>query len=84
MDFKFFKGYSKPNIEIGYERVPNRISYRHWNLLPQDIKEGPEEEMLIYIQGWETPRNRVVINPYLDNFRLGNIWTRGWSDRQRR
>jgi len=97
--FKFFEGQSEKrraftdflgalNEDLDNNHVPHRrrhgISMRHWNLLPQDIKESTEEEMLIYIQGWETPRNRVVMNPHTDNFRLGNIWTRGFEDRQRR
>ena len=84
VEFKFFRGESN-HIPNGYVYIPPYgISHRHWNILPQDIKEGPEEEMLIYIQGWETPNARIVTNPYQGNFRLGNIWTRGWSARQRR
>ena len=94
-DFKFLQTNKIPVLNMDWynnyvpyvpqQGRPHNISVRHWNLLPQDIRNNNStDEMLIYIQGWETPRNRVVMNPYLGNFRLGNIWTRGWHDRQRR
>ena len=60
------------------------ISRRHWNLLPEDIKRLSSLEIMAYIEGWETEEAPVIMNPYIGNFRLGNIWTRGWQDRQRR
>lgn len=90
--FKFFIGQTNP-----YDRVinpdyyttlqvdpPYGISRRHWNILPQDLRAGDWQEIHAFIEGWETPNSPEIINPYVDNFRLGNIWTRGWSLRRRR
>lgn len=75
--FKFFKGkvytdeYTVPNPPYG-------ISRRHWNILPEHIKNGTFDEMMAYIQGWE-----LVPNPYT-NFRLGELWYWGHRDRRAR
>lgn len=77
MDDYFLGGISGPPIGLD-------ISNRHWNILPQDIREMSSIEIMAYIEGWESPQVGNVYNPYPDNFRLGNIWTRGWSHRQTR
>ena len=60
-----------------YQEPPFGISRRHWNMLPQDLRGGPELNMLIYIQGWEDARSNVEANPYHDRTRR-NLWNRGF------
>jgi hypothetical protein len=83
--FKFFQGetsyYNRQinreyytNIRIG---PPEGISNRHWNLLPQDLRNGPREDMEIYIQGWESARSANYNNPYVNQI-PAELWNRGW------
>jgi hypothetical protein len=83
--FKFFSGkiYTDEYTIRAQPNPPEGISRRHWNMIPQDIRDGDELEMSAYIQGWETLLSEDVINPY-SNWILGNLWTRGFEDRRRR
>lgn len=90
--FKFFQGetsyYNRQinreyytNIRIG---PPEGISHRHWNLLPQDLRNGPREDMEIYIQGWEYARDANYNNPYT-HIIPAELWNRGfeaWHNRR--
>ena len=38
---------------------PEGMSYRHWNILPQDLRGGERENMELYIEGWEAPRRKL-------------------------
>lgn len=95
--FKFFEGQIKKERVFtdymdrmddyflgGITEPPYGLSRRHWNILPEDIKRMSSVEMNAYIEGWETTNIGNVINPYPDDFRLGNLWTRGWIRRQNR
>jgi len=93
-DFKFFEKQERVFTEYmdrmddyflgGITEPPYGLSRRHWNILPEDIKRMSSVEMNAYIEGWETRNTGHVFNPYPDDFRLGNIWTRGWTRRQNR
>ena len=86
--FKFFIGVSSyydrvinrdyyTNIRLGQREPPVGISHRHWNMLPQDMRDGPIENMVVYIQGWEAARNANYNNPY-NNRIPADLWNRGW------
>jgi hypothetical protein len=77
--FKFFKG----KVYTDEYTIPYGMSHRHWNLLPQDLKNGPHEYMLLYIQGWEDALSAVASNPYNNETYMG-IWYRGFNDCRRR
>ena len=86
--FKFFIGGSSyydrvinrdyyTNIRIAQREPPVGVSRRHWNMLPQDMRDGPIENMVVYIQGWEAARNANYNNPY-NNPTPAELWIRGW------
>jgi hypothetical protein len=56
---------------------PEGISRRHWNMMPQDLRDGPQEDMLLYIEGWEASSQADYNNPYHDLIRA-ELWNRGW------
>lgn len=64
--------------------LPYGISNRHWNILPQDIRESTEEEMVAYIHGWETTNVMDIMDRPYDDLRLGAVWYRGYAHRQSR
>ena len=74
--FKLLNGYTYSDEYIRTQPPPG-IAYRHWNILPEDLKDGPIEDMEVYIQGWEAGRNDNYNNPYDDLIRA-EIWNRGW------
>ena len=87
-NFKFFKGNKTTVLDDDWYRnyqpyVPGRqdppegMSYRHWNILPQDLRGGERENMELYIEGWEAARHNNYNNPYPDRLR-GEVWNRGW------
>jgi hypothetical protein len=46
---------------------PEGMSYRHWNMLPNDIRNGNPIRAEIYVAGWEACLSRNLhINPYVD------------------
>jgi hypothetical protein len=57
---------------------PEGISRRHWNMLPQDLRGGEREDMLLYIEGWEASSQANYNNPYHDDIIRAEIWNRGW------
>jgi hypothetical protein len=62
---------------------PFGISYRHWNMMPQDLRGSTLQEMECYIRGWEAARSNAEANPYHDRTRR-ELWNRGhlrWSGR---
>ena len=95
-DFKFFQ--NKPERVFtewmdmmddyhlgGIQYRPEGISNRHWNLLPDYIRNGGDSEVMrAYIDGWESPRGGDAYNPWRDNFNLSNTWSMGRDARQRR
>ena len=82
-NFKFFKGIVGARVvSVGgvlneLNEPPFGISYRHWNLLPQDLRGGERLSMENYIEGWEAARHANYNNPYQDQLR-GEMWNRGW------
>jgi len=62
---------------------PYGISNRHWNMLPQDLRGVSPRYMEVYIEGWESARNNMTVNPYIgvnDNEIIGwgELWSRGF------
>ena len=46
---------------------PEGMSYRHWNMLPNDIRNGDPILAEIYVAGWEACLSPDLhINPYVD------------------
>jgi hypothetical protein len=58
---------------------PEGMSNRHWNILPQDLRGGEQEDMILYIEGWESARININLNPYMDNENR-EMWNRGYMD----
>ena len=82
--FNFFRGIiSARVVNVGAvdftvaDEPPFGISYRHWNILPQDLRGGEIEDMLLFIEGWESARINVSINPYMD-IENREMWNRGY------
>lgn len=71
--FKFLQS----NNTTNHVDPPDGISYRHWNMLPPDLRYGPRLGMENYIEGWEAARHANYNNPYPDQLR-GEVWNRGW------
>jgi hypothetical protein len=69
-------------FHIGQPDPPFGISRRHWNILPQDLRDGRQEDMLIYIQGWEASRRGRSDNPYNLVPYTRVMWNRGFTDYQ--
>lgn len=90
--FNFFRGIIGVRV-VGVQHIlneldetarPEGISNRHWNIMPQDVREGTEEEMEAYIEGWETTEVLDIrFRPY-DDLRLYMAWYRGYTNRQSR
>lgn len=59
------------------------IPHRHWNILPQDLRGGERDHMLVYIQGWECARSDVGHNPY-EVPEYIRLWNRGFTAYQSR
>ena len=65
-------------------RPPFDLSNRQWNILPQDLKDAnQQEDMYLYLQGWEASRRGDAANPY-DNQHFAYRWDRGFTDHQMR
>ena len=77
--FKLLNGYTYSDEYTLPVRIdpPYGISNRHWNMLPQDLRGGEREDMLLYIEGWEASSRADYNNPYPDQLR-GEVWNRGW------
>ena len=77
--------YVLPNEPIPRPLRPEGISNRHWNILPDFIREsGDWQLMLAYVEGWESPIDGDAYELYNDNFNLANTWAMGRVARQRR
>jgi hypothetical protein len=76
--FKLLNGYTYSDEYTlpTQQDPPFGISHRHWNMLPQDLRGGEREDMLLYIQGWEAARNANYNNPHQEP--AAEIWNRGW------
>ena len=80
--FHFLKGYvysDEYTLPIRTDvEPPFNISRRHWNMLPQDLRGGERDDMILYIEGWEAARDANYNNPYPDQLR-GEVWNRGFD-----
>ena len=63
---------------------PEGMSYRHWNMLPNDIRNGDPMQAEIYVAGWEGCLSPDLhVNPYMgfnDPITIENreVWNRGY------
>jgi len=73
--FKFFKG--KVYTDEYTIDPPFGMSRHHWNMMPQELRNGPTENMVVYIQGWEAARDANYNNPHINPI-LAELWNRGW------
>ena len=73
--FNFLRGMVGPRVvsiggalnELNQPERPENISHRHWNMLPQHIRNSGQRHAEIYIAGWETCLSgNLHINPYVD------------------
>lgn len=70
--------------ELNRTEPPEGMSYRHWNMLPQHIRDGGQRRAEIYIEGWEACLSRDLhVNPYVgfdDPIMIENreIWNWGY------
>ena len=78
--FKLLNGYTYSDEYTLPVRTepPFNISRRHWNMLPQDLRGGERDDMILYIEGWEAARDANYNNPYPDQLR-GEVWNRGFD-----
>jgi hypothetical protein len=54
--------------ELNQNEPPEGMSYRHWNMLPNDIRNGEPRHARIYVEGWEACLSRDLhINPYVSS-----------------
>jgi len=74
---KQFKFLQSNDALIFNQEPPEGISRRHWNMLPQDLRGGPIEDMEVYIQGWHAAQNANYNNPYINPI-PAESWNRGW------
>ena len=63
---------------------PEGMSYRHWNMLPQHIRNSGQRHAEIYVAGWEACLSgNLHINPYVDfndpiMIENRELWNRGY------
>ena len=82
--FKLLNGYTYSDeytLPVLFSNPPEGISYRHWNMLPQDLRGGNPRHMEIYFEGWEAGRNNITINPYegIINDPVVTEWIELWN-----
>ena len=90
--FNFFRGMVGARVvsiggalnELNQLERPENISHRHWNMLPNDIRNGGLIRAEIYVAGWEACLNTDLhVNPYVgfnDPIMIENreAWNRGY------
>jgi hypothetical protein len=77
--FKFLNGYTYSDeytLPLSPD-PPFGISRRHWNMMPQDLRDGAHENRIYYMMGWEAARDANYNNPYTDT-EPAELWNRGW------
>ena len=75
---------NEPYIPLQITEPPGGMSYRHWNMLPNDIRNGNPIHAEIYVAGWEAclspdfHNNPYVIShdPIMEQNR--RIWHQGY------
>lgn len=91
--FNFFRGMvgtrvvSVQHILDGLNEVPEPpfgISRRHWHMVPQDLRGGERDDMILYIEGWEACiSSNLHTNPYFginnpEVIQRRELWNRGY------
>ena len=82
--FNFFKGYVYSDEYTVSNERPEGMSYRHWNMLPQDLRGGDPIHAEVYVAGWEACLSSDLhVNPYMgfnDPIMIENreAWNRGY------
>ena len=98
--FNFFRGMVGPRVvsiggalnELNEPYIPLQIthappfgmSHRHWNMMPNDIRNGDPIRAEIYVAGWEACLSgNLHINPYVDfndpiMIENRELWNRGY------
>lgn len=73
-----------PYIPLQITEPPAGMSYRHWNMLPDNIRNGNPIRAEIYVAGWEACLSRNLhVNPYVgfnDPIMIENreVWNQGY------
>jgi len=83
--FKLLNGYTYSDeytLPLSPE-PPYGISRRHWNMMPQDLRDGAHENRIYYMMGWEAARDANYNNPYVDPI-PAELWNRGFLACQNR
>jgi len=76
--FKFLQSNDATDyVHVGQPDPPFGISRRHWNMMPQDLRDGAHENRIYYMMGWEAARDANYNNPYVDPM-PALLWNRGW------
>ena len=76
--FKFLQSNDATDyVHVGQPEPPFGISRRHWNMMPQDLRDGAHENRIYYMMGWEAARDDNYNNPYVDPI-PAELWNRGW------
>jgi len=76
--FKFLQSNDATDyVHVGQPEPPFGMSRRHWNMIPQELRNGPTENMAVYIQGWEAARDANYNNPHVHPI-PAELWNRGW------
>jgi hypothetical protein len=74
---KQFKFLQSNDALIFNQEPPEGISRRHWNMMPQELRGGPIEDMEVYIRGWESASQADYNNPHINPI-PAELWNRGW------
>ena len=75
---------NEPYIPLQITEPPGGMSYRHWNMLPNDIRNGGLIRAEIYVAGWEACLStNLHVNPYVDfndpiMIENREVWNRGY------
>ena len=75
---------NEPYVLLQVAEPPEGMSYRHWNMLPQDLRGGNPIHAEIYVAGWEACLSgNLHINPYVDfndpiMIENREVWSRGY------
>jgi hypothetical protein len=77
--FKLFKGYTYSD-EYTLPIRPENISHRHWNMLPNHVRNSGQRHAELYIAGWEACLSGINVNPFLghDDFENREVWNWGY------
>ena len=75
---------NEPYVLLQVAEPPEGMSYRHWNMLPNHIRNGEPRHAEIYVAGWEACLSPDVhVNPYVSSHdpimeQNREIWHQGY------